>query len=169
MDARVRWLRASWPTSTTLLEMPVYFIVVGLMSAVAVVSYVYAQRHLRVMEAMSLASAAETMAMEYRAVTGEWPDSNEQAGSSARRLGSQKDDYQEDSVALRHGGAIDVVIGRESLRGGIVSMRAWTTATAGTPVAWMCGRAVSPIGAATAPDRTTVSGENMLSTCRAPR
>ncbi len=169
MDTRVRWLRAAWPTSTTLLEMPVYLIVVGVMSAVALYSFVYAQRHLRVMEALSLASVAETKAMEYRAVAGEWPDSNDQAGVSGQQVASGSDDYKEDSITVRNGGAVDVGIDHEPLRGGVVSMRAWTTAAPGTPVVWTCGRSLSPVGAAAAADRTTISAENLPSPCRARR
>jgi hypothetical protein len=31
MNARIRWLLTEWPTSTTMLEIPIYLLVVGAM------------------------------------------------------------------------------------------------------------------------------------------
>src|SRR5215813_9135805 len=82
MNTRIRWLRTEWPTITTMLEIPIYLVVLGAMSLVSVYSYVYARRHLHVMEALSVMTGPRATMMEYRAVTGAWPTSNNQAGFS---------------------------------------------------------------------------------------
>jgi type II secretory pathway pseudopilin PulG len=93
MDARVRWLQVRWPTTTTMLELPISLGVIGAMALVAAHSFVRVQQHLHVLEAVSIAGGATVRMMEYRAVTGDWPASNEQAANSASlmqggRLGS---------------------------------------------------------------------------------
>ena len=76
-----------------MLSLPIYLLVVGTMGIVAVFGYVYAQRHLRVLEAISLIAGPRTTMMEYRAVTGTWPTSNRQAPFRCDVHDGQRDLY----------------------------------------------------------------------------
>jgi hypothetical protein len=159
MNARIRWLRTEWPTSTTMLEM-------GL---VGIFGCVYAQRHLHVMDAVFLMAGPRAIMMEYKAVTGAWPISNVQAGFSDAMFRTPDPDlYRVNSVQIREGGAVDFEFSRGALKGKTLSIRAWERSGPGLPVEWICGRANSPPGtAARALDRTTVSTEDLPSPCRA--
>jgi hypothetical protein len=48
MDARVRWLRIEWPTTTTMLELPIYLAIMGAMALVATHGFVRVQQRLHV-------------------------------------------------------------------------------------------------------------------------
>ena len=80
MKAHIRWLRTEWPTSTTMLEIPIYLL-------------------------LSVMTGPRVTMMEYRAVTGAWPTSNSQAAfSDAMFKGNDTDLYRGNSVQwLREG------------------------------------------------------------------
>jgi hypothetical protein len=104
MDVRVRWLQIERPTSTTMLELLVCLSVMGVMILAAVRSWHRAWQHLDVMEAVSVMTGPKIALMEYRAVTGIWPTSNERAAYSAPEIarGSRLS-----AEAIRDGGAVD--------------------------------------------------------------
>jgi hypothetical protein len=167
MDARVRWLQVGWPTTTTMLELPISLGVIGAMALVAAHSFVRMQQHLHVLEAVSIAGGATVRMMEYRAVTGDWPASNEQAANSASlmqggRLGS---------VLIRDGGAVDMTFSSRAgdVAGKVLTFRAWEEGDAGLPVAWSCGHAGVPPLATTTEDRTTLTEDELSSICRSRR
>jgi len=54
MNTRIRWLQTEWPNEHDDARDPDLPAGVGSMGAVAIYSYVYAQRHLHVMEALSV-------------------------------------------------------------------------------------------------------------------
>jgi len=164
MDTRVRWLRTIWPTSTTMLEIPIYLVVVGGMGLVAIDSYVYAQRHLHVMEALSVMNGPRVAMMEYRAVTGVWPTSNSQAAFSDAMF---KTGYRLNAVQIREGGATDITFSVGALTDKVVTIRAWEGAGAGLPVEWTCGRARALPGTTATSDHTTISDDGLPSPCRA--
>jgi hypothetical protein len=152
-----------------MLEIPIYLVVLGTMGLVAVVGYVYAQRHLHVMDAVFLMAGPRATMMEYKAVTGAWPASNGQAGfSDAMFRTGDPDLYRVNSVQIREGGAVDFGLSRGALKGKILSIRAWESPGPGLAVEWICGHANSPPGTgAAAPDRTTLSEADLPSPCRA--
>lgn len=152
-----------------MLEIPVYLLVVFAMGVVAVVGYVYAQRHLHVLDAVHLMAGPRATMMEYKAVTGVWPTSNAQAGFSDAMVRSGDPDlYRVNSVLIREGGAVDFEFSRGALKGKTLTIRAWESLGPGMPVEWVCGLANAPPGtAAAAPDRTTLSKEDLPSPCRA--
>jgi Pilin (bacterial filament) len=168
MDARVRWLQIRWPTTTTMLELPISLGIIGAMALVAAHSYVRVQQRLYVLDAVSMAAGPTVGMMEYRAVTGEWPASNEQAGYSAESL---MKGGQVESALIRNGGAVDLTFSSRAgdVAGKVLTLRAWQAGDAGLPVAWRCGHAGLPPLAATAVDRTTLSEDELLSTCRNQR
>ena len=77
MDVRVRWSRMAKPASTTMLELLVCLCVIGAMIWVAARGMQRVQQRLYVMEAVSLMAGPKIAMMEYRAVNGIWPSSNE--------------------------------------------------------------------------------------------
>jgi hypothetical protein len=168
MDARVRWLQVRWPTTTTMLELPICLGIIGAMALVGVHSFTRVQQHLHVLEAVSMAVGPTIGMMEYRAVTGEWPASNEQAGYSTESLikGGRLE-----SALVRDGGAVDLTFSNraDDLAGRVITLRAWEGGDAGLPVAWSCGHASVPPLAAAAVDQTTLSEDELLSTCRGRR
>ena len=150
-----------------MLELPIYLLVVGTMGIVAVFGYVYAQRHLRVLEAISLIAGPRTTMMEYRAVTGTWPTSNRQAAfSDAMFTTGQRDLYRVNSVQIREAGAVDFGFSQGALKGKVLTIRAWERPGAGLPVGWLCGHAPSLPATTAAADRTTLSNEDLPSPCR---
>lgn len=151
-----------------MLELPIYLLILGAMGVVAVFGYVYAQRHLRVMEAISLMAGPRTTMMEYRAVTGTWPRSNRQAAfSDAMFTTRQRDLYRVTSVQIREAGAVDFGLSRGALAGKVLTIRAWERPGPGLPVGWLCGHAPSLPGTTAAADQTTLSNEDLPSPCRA--
>jgi Pilin (bacterial filament) len=168
MDARARWLQIRWPTTTTMLELPICLAIVGTMIFVAAHSLVRVRQHLEVVEALSMAVGPTVAMMEYRAVTGEWPASNEQAGYSN---GSLMVSGRLESTLIRDGGAADLSFSTRArdMAGKVLTVRAWEGEDAGLPVAWSCGHAgIPPLTTATA-DRTTLSDQELSSTCRRRR
>jgi len=153
-----------------MLEIPIYLLVVGAMGLVAVYSYVYAQRHLHVLEALSVMTGPRVTMMEYRAVTGTWPTSNHQAGfSDAMFKENDRDLYRVNSVQIREGGAIDVKFSRGALKEKVVSIRASEQPSPGLPVEWTCAHARTLPGTMAATDRTTIFDNDLPSPCRAHR
>ena len=150
-----------------MLEIPIYLLVVGAMGLVAIYSYVYSQRHLQVLEALSVMTGPRVTMMEYRAVTGTWPTSNDQVGfSDAMFKGDDRDMYRVNSVQIREGGAIDVKFSRGGLKEKVVSIRASEQASPGLPVEWTCGHARTLPGTEAATDRTTIIDYDLPSPCR---
>jgi type IV pilus assembly protein PilA len=167
MDVRVRWLRLQKPASTTMLELLVCLAVMGAMISVAAHSMHRVQQHLRVLEAVLLMSGPETAIMEYRAVTGLWPSSNEHAPFSSPHA-------EQESVlpteTLREGGTVDCTFSARAndIAGKVLTIRAWQGAGAGdVPVAWLCGRARAAPLIAAGDDRTTLGDDELPSPCRA--
>jgi Tfp pilus assembly protein PilE len=153
-----------------MLEIPIYLLVVGAMGLVAVHSYVYAQRHLHVMEALSVMTGPRVTMMEYRAVTGTWPTSNGQAGfSDAMFKENDHDLYRVNAVQIRQGGAIDVKFSRGALKEKVVSIRASVQPSPGLPIEWSCGHARTLPLTTGAADRTTMMDDDLPSPCRAHR
>jgi len=151
-----------------MLEIPIYLLVLGAMGLVAVFGYVYAQRHLNVMEAVFLMAGSRTTMMEYRAVTGVWPTSNSQTGfSDAMFRTGDRDLYRVNAVQIREAGAVDFGFSRGALKGKILTIRAWERPGPGLPVEWLCGHALSLPGTTAAVDQTTLSEEDLPSPCRA--
>jgi hypothetical protein len=166
MDVRVRWLRLQKPASTTMFELLVCLGVMGAMISVAAHSMHRVQQHLRVLEAVFLMSGPKTAMMEYRAVTGIWPSSNEHAPFSSPRTGRESVLPTE---TLREGGAVDYILSARAgdLAGKVVTIRAWQGAGAGdAPVAWLCGRARAAPLIAAGNDRTTLRDDELPSPCR---
>jgi type IV pilus assembly protein PilA len=163
MNARIRWLRTERPTNTTMLEIPVYLVVLGVLGVVAAHSEASAQRHLRVIEGLALVSGARLSMMEYRAVTGDWPASNAEAGFSDASTMAQD---RVSSVQIRADGAVDVTFAQATLNGKVLSVRAATQPHSGQPVVWGCGHARLLVGTIAAPDRTTLADADLPSPCR---
>jgi hypothetical protein len=165
MDAPVRWLQIEWPTATTMLELPIYLAIMGAMALVATHSFVHVQQRLNVLEAVLVVTGPKVASMEYHAVTGAWPASNEQAGYSP---GSLVKMGRLQSVLIREGGAVDFMFSSRAgdLAGKVMSVRAWQGSDAGLPAAWRCGHAsASPLVAAPG-DRTTLTDDELPSPCR---
>jgi type IV pilus assembly protein PilA len=163
MDARVRWLQIGWPTTTTMLELPICLGIIGAMVLVSIHSFMRMQQHLHVMEAVSMAAGPTVTMMEYHAVTGIWPASNAQAG--------YLDASMLQSVLIRAGGALDLTFSSLAgdVAGKVVTFRAWEGTDAGLPVAWSCGHAKMPPLATPTADRTTLSEDELSSNCRGRR
>jgi type II secretory pathway pseudopilin PulG len=168
MDAHVRWLQIEWPTATTMLELPICLAIMGAMALVAARSFVHVQQGLNELETVSLQSGAMVASMEYHAVTGAWPESNQQAGYS---FGSLVTTGRVQSIRIREGGAVDFMFSARTgdLAGNIISVRAWSGPSAGLPAAWRCGHAGVPPLVAAALDRTTLSDDELPSPCRGRR
>ncbi len=168
MDARLRWLRTRLPTTTTMLELPICLAIMGAMALVGVHGFARVQQRMYVLEAVSMAAGPTRSMMEYRAVTGVWPATNEQAGYSTESLvrGGRLE-----SALIRDGGAVDLTFSNRAgdLVAGVVTFRAWAGGDAGLPVAWSCGYATVPPLASAAVDRTTLGEDQLLSTCRGRR
>jgi hypothetical protein len=151
-----------------MLEIPIYLLVLGAMGLVAVFGYVYAQRHLHVMEAVFLMAGPRTTMMEYRAVTGVWPTSNSQTGfSDAMFRAGDRDLYRVNSIRIRESGAIDFGFSLGASKQRVLSIRALESPGPGLPVEWTCGHAPTLPGKTAATDQTTLSNEDLPSPCRA--
>jgi type II secretory pathway pseudopilin PulG len=165
MDSRMRWMQVAWPTSTTMLELPISLAIMGIMALVATYGFQRALERLNVLEAVSIAPGPEITMTEYHAVNGSWPVSNQQAGYSAESLTKEG---RLRSVEIREGGAVDV---KFSKRVGILdnqtlSVRAWQGPTPDLPIVWRCGHSdVTPL-APTSEDKTTLGDEELPSPCR---
>ena len=167
MDVRVRWLLIDKPASTAMIELLVCLSVVGAMILVAARSWQHARPRFDVMDAVAIMTAPKLAMMEYRAVTGTWPASNQLAGYSSPeamqwgRIGS---------VAIRDGGAVDFTLfgGAPVNSGKVVTIRAWQGPGAGAaPVAWLCGHARAALPTtADSDDRTTLRDDELPSPCR---
>lgn len=168
MDARARWLQVRWPTTTTMLELPICLGIIGAMTLVGAHSFIRVQQHLHGLAAAWMAGGPTVSMMEYRAVTGVWPASNEQAGYSS---GSFMKGGRLESALIRDGGAVDLTFSSRAgdVAGKVLTFRAWEGGDAGLPVAWSCGHAGASPLAATTVDRTTLSEDELSSTCRGRR
>jgi hypothetical protein len=162
MDARVRWLQIRWPTTTTMLELPICLGIIGMMALVAAHSFARVQQHLHVLEAVSMAAGPTVMMVEYHAVTGIWPASNAQSGYLDSSMGRLQ------SALIREGGAVDLTFSSLAgdVAGKVLTFRAWQGTDSGLPVAWSCGHADVPPLATTTGDRTTLSEDELPSNCR---
>jgi type IV pilus assembly protein PilA len=166
MDVRVRWLRLENAADTTMLELLVCLGVMGAMIWVAAHGMHRVSQHLYVLEAVFLMSGPRVAMMEYRAVTGSWPSSNERAAFSTPS--AEKANPRTTGV-MRDGGALDYTMPDRAndLAGKVLSIRAWQSPGVGeTPVAWLCGHARAMPMSAASVDRTTLSDAELPSPCR---
>ena len=165
MDARARWLQVRWPTTTTMLELPICLGVIGTMVLVAIHSLDRAEQHLRVVEAVGMAAGPTVMMTEYHAVTGSWPASNAQSGYLDPSVGRIR------SILIREGGAVDLTFSSRAgeLSGKVVSLRAWEGTDSGLPLAWRCGHSAVPPLRSGAVDLTTLKEDELSSSCRSRR
>jgi type IV pilus assembly protein PilA len=167
MDVRVRWLLLEKPTPSFMLELLVCSLVIGAMTLAAARTVPRTLQHLHIMETISLVSEATTNMMEYRAVTGVWPESNERLPlSSAYTLASG----QVGAAAIREQGAVDYTLSARagSAAGNIVTFRAWQDSSGSDlPVAWLCGHARATPLIASSTDKTTLTDDQLPSPCRA--
>ena len=165
LDDRIRWLRLEWPASTTMLEIPIFLIVLGIMIQVGLQGLVHVRKSLAALEGESVATGARAAMMEYRAVVGEWPRSNAEAGFEDAHVPLSRIS----AVTIRSGGAVDVTFsGAEAvLAHQVLSVRAWQGEESALPVAWSCGHAHSAPPVLTSADRTTLTDDELPSTCRA--
>jgi hypothetical protein len=148
-----------------MLELSVCLGVIGAMALAGAHNFMHLQRQLHVLEAVSMSTGPIVAMMEYRAVTGKWPASSEQAGYSAR---SVMKGGRLESALIRDGGAVDLTYSSRAgdVAGKTLSFRAWQGADAGLPVVWSCGHAGAPPLAAKTADRTTLAEDELASTCR---
>lgn len=165
MDARMRWTQVAWPTSTTMLELPICVAIMGGMALVAAHGFELIQERLHVLEALSVVRSPEILMTEYRAVNGSWPVTNQQAGYSSESV-TKKTRLR--SVEIREGGAVDIKFSNPEviLADQTLSVRAWQGSTPDLPAAWRCGHSgVTPLAPASA-DRTTLGDDELPSPCR---
>jgi type IV pilus assembly protein PilA len=166
MDVRESWLQIQEPTPTMMLELLICLVVAGVMIMATARTTRGIWQHVYVVEAISVMSGPRVAMMEYYAVTGVWPTSNEQAAFSAPetikggRLGAEE---------IRDGG-VDFAFSERAntLAGKIVTIRAWQGSGAGDlPVTWLCGHArAAPTLNALSDDRTTLADGELPSPCR---
>jgi type II secretory pathway pseudopilin PulG len=165
LDTLARWRHIESLTLTAMLELPLCLAVMGAMLAVGAHSFVRAQQHVLVTEALTLMAGAKIAMLEYRAVTGDWPLSNEQAAYDPHLA----KDGRLSSVMLRAGGAADVTFSPRmpGLAGKVLTFRAWQVAAAADPVtSWPCGQARATPLVASSEDRTTLNDDELPSPCR---
>jgi type II secretory pathway pseudopilin PulG len=147
-----------------MLELSVCLTVMGALLAVAAHSFARAQQHVNVMEAVFMMEGPKIAMMEYRAVTGYWPATNEQAAYkplTGNRLSS---------VMIRPGGAVDITFSNRipELSGKVLTIRAWQASPASAlATAWPCGHAGAMPLIAASVDKTTFSDDELPSPCRA--
>jgi hypothetical protein len=165
LDARIRWLKLEWPALTTMLEIPIFLIVLGVMIEAGSQGLVHVRKSLGALEGESVATGARIAMMEYRAVAGEWPRSNREAGFADTYVPSSR----LSAMAIRSDGAVDVTFsGADAgLAGKVLSMHAWQVEGSELPVVWLCGHARRAPLVVTSADRTTLTDDELPSTCRA--
>jgi type II secretory pathway pseudopilin PulG len=165
MDARMRWMQVAWPTSTTMLELPICVTIMGVMATVAAYGFERAQERVRVLEVLSIVAGPETSMIEYHAVNGTWPVSNQEAGYSSEPLTKNS---RLRSVEIREGGAVDIKFSNRVgvLANQTLSIRAWQGLSADLPTAWRCGHSGVPPLAPAAADKTTLGDNELPSPCR---
>ena len=165
MDARMRWTQVAWPTSTTMLELPICVAIMGGMALVAAHGFELIQERLHVLEALSVVRSPEILMTEYRAVNGSWPVTNQQAGYSSESV-TKKTRLR--SVEIREGGAGDIKFSNRVgfLANQTLSIRAWQGLSADLPTAWRCGHSGVPPLAPVAADKTTLGDNELPSPCR---
>ena len=152
---------------TTMLELLICLGVMGTMIGVAARGMHRVQQRLYVLEAVSLMSDPKIAMMEYRAVTGIWPSSNEPARYSSPHAEKGRRTATE---AIRNDGAVDyrLFTGANDTVGKVLTIRAWQGPGAGDlPIAWLCGHARATPMAAASEDRTTLGDDELPSPCRA--
>ena len=167
MDVRVRWLQFGRPPSTTMLELLISAAVVGAMICVAAHSWQHARPRLDLLDAASVMTGPRVAIMEFHAVTGTWPASNRRAGYFA---GEFMQGGRLKGAEIRDGGAVDITLSDRvaAHAGKVVTFRGWQGSDAGdAPVAWLCGHAGAALLHPASADRTTLTEDELPSSCRA--
>jgi hypothetical protein len=121
------------------------------------------RQSLAAINALSLAEGAEIAQMEYRAVNGEWPTSDNQA-----RFSDKLPEVWIRSASIRDGGAVDFTFATDmpALKGQILSFRAWQAQDASSPLVWVCGHGRAASLAPASVDLTTLADRMLPSPCR---
>lgn len=167
MDARARRMQSERRSLDTLIELPICLLVIGFLAVVALDSFAGLRLHLRGMSPITLSKAPTIAATEYRASTGRWPSSNEEAGfpPPSFELASRLQ-----TVSIRGDGAVDYVFSDAvpALANRTLSFRAWQSSDPSAPIVWRCGRSRAPAPMLAGQDLTTVADRNLLLACRSP-
>lgn len=167
MDVRARRLEVERRSADTMIELPICLFLIAMLTVVALQGFAQARIRLRSLDAILLSQGPVLAASVYRANTGRWPASNEEAGYPAQPVELPT---RLESVRIRAGGAADFVFsGKErALAGRTLSFRAWQASDPATPIVWRCGRSRAPAPLVGAQDQTTVAARDLLSACRMP-
>jgi len=145
-----------------LLEHLLVVCIIGAMGVIAGRSGRVALQHVRALDVIALSSSAKVALMEYHAVSGGWPDTNEQAPFTRDYLSVRDRSVQ---ARIRPGGAIDY---RLQMRNGAQTVTIRTATNPhedGLPVMWICGHARQEPLRALAADATTLSDAQLPSPC----
>jgi type II secretory pathway pseudopilin PulG len=168
VDTSIHRLQGASLAPTAMLELAVCLAVMGIMIAVGVRSLVRAEQHLRILEAVFFMAAPKYAMMEYRAVHGVWPASNDAAAYDLRLANYAR----LSSVTIRPGGAADFVFSNRipALANKRLTIRAGqASAASNLPSVWLCGHADAMPPVTASDDRTTIKDDELPSPCRARR
>src|SRR5258706_5376942 len=124
-----------------MLEIPIFLTILGIMIEAGSQGLVHVRKSLGALEGESVATGARVAMMEYRAVAGEWPQSN----FEARFADTQGSSSRLTAVTIRYDGAVDVTFSDAdaAMTGCALSVRAQPGDMLGAAPFWSC-RATRP-------------------------